>query len=54
MLAGTTKGTHNEISRGDEYVYYLDCNDGFMDVHSQNLPNCTLYICVYCMSILSQ
>lgn len=43
---GWVKEIQKEIKklwgRRDEYVYYVDCNDGFIKVYiCQNLLNCT-------------
>lgn len=44
---------NNAMYRGDRYVHYLDCVDGFMGIcKRQNLSNCILYrYAVYFMSI---
>lgn len=40
LSGGTTKG-QKECFRDD--VHYLDCGDGFMNIHiCQNVLNCTL------------
>lgn len=45
-----------EPAGGDGYIHYLDCCDGFMDMHiCQDLSNFIFYICsVYCISIIPQ
>lgn len=52
---GTSEG-HEETFRGDQYIHYLDGDDGFIDVYIyQNSSSCTLLThTVYCILIIPQ